>query len=146
MKHEKFVRPKWKFINPDRFCPTSPDKVCLSNLSSPTHIMNHLPESLRKQVPNAVLRKIDDMDEITQLGFAEEFSKNKKSPLLAFLLVGAGLHYAYLGRVWLTLLFIFTLGGIGIWWFIDIFRVFGMVRERNRSVAIQVLRDIQVLR
>jgi hypothetical protein len=108
--------------------------------------MNHLPESLRNQVPNAVLRKIDDMDEITQLGFAEEFSKNKKSPLLAFLLVGFGLHYAYLGRVWLTLLFIFTLGGIGIWWFIDIFRVFGMVRERNRSVAIQVLRDIQVLR
>ncbi len=108
--------------------------------------MNHLPASLRKQVPDAVLRKLDDMDESAQLGFSEEFSRNKKSALLAFLLVGAGLHYAYLGRVWLTLLFLFTMGGFGIWWLIDIFRVFGMVRDRNRSVAIQVLRDIQVLR
>lgn len=108
--------------------------------------MNHLPASFHKQVPDAVLRKLNDMDESAQLGFAEEFSRNKKSPLLAFLLVGAGLHYAYLGRVWLTLFFLFTMGGFGIWWLIDIFRVFGMVRDRNRSVAIQVLRDIQVLR
>lgn len=107
--------------------------------------MNYLPASLCKQVPDAVLRKIDNMDEAAQLGFAEEFSRNKKSSLVAFLLVGAGLHYAYLGRVWLTLLFLFTMGGFGIWWLIDIFRVFGLVRERNRSVAIQVLRDIQVL-
>ena len=108
--------------------------------------MNHLPASLRKQVPDAVLRKLEDMDESTQLGFIEEFSRNKKSVMIAFLLVGAGLHYAYLGRVWLTLLFLFTMGGFGIWWLIDIFRVFAMVRDRNRSVAIQVLRDIQVLR
>jgi hypothetical protein len=108
--------------------------------------MNHLPASLRKQVPDAVLRKLDDMDEAAQLGFAEEFTRNKKSPLVAFLLVGVGLHYAYLGRVWLTLLFLFTMGGFGIWGLLDIFRVSGFVRERNRSVAIQVLRDIQVLR
>ncbi len=108
--------------------------------------MNQLPTSLRKQIPDAVLRKLDDMDEAAQLGFVEEFSRNKKSSLLAFLLVGGGLHYAYLGRVWLTLFFICTMGGFGIWWIIDLFRVFGMVRERNRSVAIRVLRDIQVLR
>ena len=108
--------------------------------------MNNLSVSLSKQIPDAVLRKLEDMDEAAQLGFAEEFSRNKKSPLLAFLLVNLGLHYAYLGRVWLTLLFIITMGGFAIWWFLDIFRVFGMVRARNRSVAIQVLRDIQVLR
>jgi hypothetical protein len=108
--------------------------------------MNDLPASLRKQVPDAVLRKLDEMDESARLGFAEEFGRKKKSPLLAFLLVGAGLHYAYLGRVWLTLFFLLTMGGFGIWWLIDLFRVFGMVRERSRSVAIQVLRDIQVLR
>lgn len=108
--------------------------------------MNPLSTTLRKQIPDAVLRKLDEMDEAAQLGFAEEFSRAKKSPLLAFLLAGCGLHYAYLGRVWLTLLFLFTMGGFGLWWLIDIFRVFSMVRERNRSVAIQVLRDIQVLR
>ena len=108
--------------------------------------MNYLPTSLSKQVPNAILRKLEEMDETTQLGFAEEFNRNKKSSLVAFVLVGAGFHYAYLGRVWLTLLFLFTMGGFGIWWLIDIFRVFSLVRERNRSVALQVLRDIQILR
>ena len=107
--------------------------------------MNYLPPPLCKEIPDAVLRKLNEMDESAQMGFAEEFAKKKKSPLIAFLLVGAGLHYAYLGRIWLTLFFLFSMGGFGIWWLIDIFRVFGMVRERNRSVAIQVLRDIQVL-
>ena len=108
--------------------------------------MNHLPASLRNQVPESVQRKLEEMDEAAQLGFAEEFGRMKKSVPLAFLLVSAGMHYAYLGRVWLTLLFFLTFGGFGIWWFVDMFRVFGMVRDRNRSIAIQVLRDIQVLR
>ena len=108
--------------------------------------MNHLSASLRKQVPDAVLRKLEAMDESAQLGFAEEFSRKKKSPLLAFVLVNFGLHYAYIGRVWLSLFFIITFGGLGIWWFADLFRAPGMAREHNRSIGIQVLRDIQVLR
>ena len=107
--------------------------------------MNALPASLRKQVPDAVLRKLNGMDESAQLGFAEEFARKKKSPLFALLLVNGGLHYAYIGRFWLTLLFLFTFGGLGLWWFVDLFRACGMVREHNRSIAIQVLRDIQVL-
>ena len=107
--------------------------------------MIYLPQPLQSKIPDAVLRKLDSMDEATQWSFAEEFAKKRKSPFLAFLLLQVGLHYAYVGRIWLTLLFIVTLGGFGIWWFIGLFRVFGMVRDRNRSIAIQVLKDIQVL-
>jgi len=111
-----------------------------------TNTTTYLPVPLQKQIPNAVLRKLAGMDATAQLAFAEEFTRKKKSPALAFwLLLPFGMHYAYAGRVWLTLIFLFTMGGFGIWWFIDLFRVWGMVGEYNRSIAIQVLRDIQVL-
>lgn len=86
------------------------------------------------------------MDESTQLAFAEEFTRKKKSPALArWVLLPFGMHYAYTGRVLLTLVYLITFGGFGIWWLIDLFRVRGMVREYNRSIAIRVLSDIQVL-
>lgn len=108
--------------------------------------MTCLPAKLQKQIPEAILKKLGSMNEATQLAFAEEFSRKKKSPALAFwLLLPCGLHYAYAGRVWLTLIFLITFGGFGVWWFIDLFRVWGIVRERNRSIALQVLRDIQIL-
>ena len=107
--------------------------------------MSNLPEALQKQIPDAVLRKLSSMGEDACLSFDEEFAKKKKSPMLAWFLVSAGLHYAYIGRVWLTLAFIFTYGGLGVWWLIDLFRVKGMVRIHNRTIAIQVLKDIQVL-
>jgi hypothetical protein len=93
----------------------------------------------------AVLRKLEAMDECTQQAFAEEFARKKKSPVLGFFLTNIGMHYAYVGRVWLTLLFLISYGGFCIWWFIDLFRVTAMVKEYNRTIAIQVLRDIQIL-
>jgi len=108
--------------------------------------MMYLPEPIQKQIPDAVLRKLAGMDESAQLAFSEEFKRKKKSPALAFwLLLPCGMHYAYVGRVWLTLIFLISFGGFGLWWVIDMLRVCGMVREHNRSIAIQVLRDIQVL-
>jgi len=109
--------------------------------------MIYLPDSLQKQIPDAVLRKLEGMDETTQAAFAEEFQRKMKSPSLAFwLLLPFGMHYAYVGRVWLSFAFLFTFGGFFFWWFIDLFRTRGMVRGYNRALAIRVLRDIQVLR
>lgn len=107
--------------------------------------MMTISESLRKELPVAVLRKLETMDETTQQAFIEEFARKRKSPLLGFILTNVGMHYAYIGRVWLTLLFLVSYGGFCIWWLIDIFRVTGMVREYNRTIAIKVLRDIQIL-
>lgn len=108
--------------------------------------MNSLPEPIRSQIPESVQRKLSEMDESAQLAFGEEFLKRRKSPLVAFFLLNACFHYAYLGRVWLNVVFLLTCGGMFIWWIADFFRVWGMVREKNRSIAIEVLRDIQILR
>jgi predicted DNA-binding transcriptional regulator YafY len=93
------------------------------------------------------LKKLGTMDESAQLAFAEEFSRKKKSPALAFwLLLPCGLHYAYAGRVWLTLIFLITFGGFGVWWFLDLFRVWGIVRERMECSERTVRRCMDHLR
>lgn len=55
---------------------------------------------------------------------------------LFFFLIGA--HYAYLGRWGTQILFWFTLGGLGIWTFIDLFTMSGKVNRVNRNIFQQL--------
>ncbi len=109
--------------------------------------MIKIPNYLKKQIPEAVQRKLTTMDAITQEAFLAEFKKKTKSYDVAFLLLMAvpSFHYFYLGKPWLNIIFWGTIGGFGIWWLFDLFLVFGMVREYNKTVAISVLREIQIL-
>ena len=106
-----------------------------------------IPTNIRKEIPQAVLRKLETMDELTQEAFVSEFRKKKKSSTMASILMLAlpCFHYFYLGKVWLNLLFWATMGGFGLWWVMDVFRLGGMVREYNKSVDISVLKEIQFL-
>ena len=59
-----------------------------------------------------------------------------KSVGLAYVMwVLLGAHYAYLGRWGLQIAFWLTLGGLGIWAFIDLFRIPGLVADHNWDVA-----------
>ena len=109
--------------------------------------MTQILADIESQLPEAVVRKVAAMDELNQDAFVAEFNKKKKSPFWAFMLLMAipSFHYFYLGKVWLNLFFWGTVGGFGVWWFIDLFRTVGMVREYNKTVAITVLKDIQIL-
>ena len=54
---------------------------------------------------------------------------------LLLLFIGyLGAHRFYLGRTVSGLLMLFTLGGFFIWWFIDLFLVSGMIRQRRDEV------------
>jgi len=109
--------------------------------------MIELTESISRQIPEAVLRRLDSLDPLTQEAFLMEFQKKRKSGFVAFLLwcVFPAWHYFYVCKVWVNLLFWLTFGGFGIWWVIDLFRLTGLVREYNKIVAIAVLKDIQFL-
>ena len=121
-----------------------------AQLTAPT--TSSMPEAtdslkrIQKELPEAVFRKLETMEPLTQDAFTAEFNKKKKSPFMASVLgFFLGLHYAYVGRVWMTIVFWLTLGGLMIWWFVDLFRVTGLVREYNKSLALRVLADIRVL-
>ena len=109
--------------------------------------MSDIPSGISRQIPEAVLRRLDSLDQLTQKAFLTEFQKVKKSGFVAFLLwwVFPSWHYFYIGKVWVNLLFWITFGGIGFWWVIDMFRLSGLVREYNKTVAISVLKQIEFL-
>lgn len=51
--------------------------------------------------------------------------------LLWFFLGALAVHRFYLGRPLSAVLFILTLGGVGLWWLLDLFLIPGMVRTAN---------------
>ncbi len=111
--------------------------------------MSSLPPAIRQQLPPAVTQKVESMSPVNQAAFEDEFRRKRKSTGAAYTYwaLGAfcGLHYLYFGKKLLFVLFVCTMGGFLIWWMIDLFRIAGMVREHNKSVSLQVLREIQVL-
>ena len=56
--------------------------------------------------------------------------------LLFFFLFGT--HYAYLGKWGIQFLFWLTLGGIGIWWLIDLFTMSSKVNNHNAIIFHQI--------
>jgi TM2 domain-containing membrane protein YozV len=105
--------------------------------------------TIKSQIPEAVYQKVAGMEPVAQAGFVDEFNRKKKSVGVAYVFwaLGSilGLHYLYFGKALLFFLFLITFGGFMIWWLIDLFRVPGIIKNHNKSVALNVLRDIQVL-
>lgn len=62
--------------------------------------------------------------------------KSSGTAWILFLMFGA--HYAYVGRWGVQLLFWFTLGGLGLWWFISLFLVGKLVRDYNTKIYTQI--------
>lgn len=49
-----------------------------------------------------------------------------------------GCHYAYLGKWGIQILYWITLGGVGIWMLIDLFRMGSIVNKHNALIAQQI--------
>ena len=76
----------------------------------------------------------------------DEYSKRKKSPtklLLCWLCtLGLGGHRFYLGDYLKGFLMLITLGGIGIWSFLDMFWVSKAIMEKNQFVELTILKEL----
>lgn len=65
-------------------------------------------------------------------------SKVKSTGTAYLLWFFLGAHYAYLGKWGIQILYWITLGGIGIWAFIDLFTIPGKVNRRNAKLFQQI--------
>ena len=73
---------------------------------------------------------------------AKNLSGREKSLTKAYLLLLLGLHYAYLGRPWMTFLYIGTIGGCGFWFLLDLFRMPYLLDMYYIYLANKVFRQI----
>jgi len=106
----------------------------------------YIPESISDKLPSMVRVELSKLTPEKQSLFLEEFRRKKKNTGIAYLLwFIIGLHYIYLGKIGWQFFYWITLGGIGVWAFIDLFRIPGMVNNNNRDVAIDVIRDLKVI-
>jgi len=104
--------------------------------------------SIADNLPAMVKNELATLSAQKQQEFVEEYNRKKKSVALAYLLLFPFclcLHYGYLRKWGLQLIFWFTFLGFGIWWFIDLFRTYGMVQDYNKDVAIEVIRNLKAI-
>lgn len=103
--------------------------------------------SIADTLPSMVKTELAQMSEEKQAAFVEEYLRKKKSIGWAyfFLLVCLGIPYGYIGKWGMQFVYWFTGGGLLIWWLILIFRLPALVKDYNKDVALEVMRNLKVL-
>ena len=107
----------------------------------------YIPSSIADSLPSMVKNELARLSAQKQEEFVEEYKRKTKSLGLAylFLIIVFALHYGYLKKWGLQVVFWLTGGGFLVWGFIDLFRLPGLVREYNKDVAIDVLRNLKAI-
>lgn len=99
-----------------------------------------------KNLPLIVQDKLYSMSNSEQSSFKQEYERRSKSSVTAYVFwLFLGWHYAYLRKWGLQVLFLLSLGGFLIWWIIDLFRVASIVRNYNKDLAIEIMKDITLI-
>jgi TM2 domain-containing membrane protein YozV len=95
----------------------------------------------------SILQKQGLSSEDLQL-LSSEMNKKQKSSgttwLLWIFLGGLGGHRFYLGKTGSAVGMLLTFGGLGIWAFIDLFLINGMVKSTNEKIESEILEEIRI--
>jgi TM2 domain-containing membrane protein YozV len=98
-------------------------------------------------IPNEALvqKAMSKLDPEDKLIFEQSYARRAKSTGTAYVLwFLLGWHYAYLGQWGWQVLYWLTLGGVGVWALVDLFRIPGMVSSINKDVALRTLHDLRL--
>ncbi len=105
-----------------------------------------IPFPLSDNLPATVRSELDTLPAQRQDEFVEEYSRKAKSRGPAYLLwFLVGGHYLYLGKWGIQFVFWLTLGGLLIWWLVDLVRIPGMIRDYNKDMAVDVLKNLKAV-
>ena len=112
---------------------------------------NVIDEKTMEMLPATVRNQLAKMSEEQQEEFAEEFNRKfkAKSETVASLMAFMGLHYLYLNKLVMFIVFVCTFGGCGLWWLIDWIRSRKLAKEYNqekaKDISMDVLKEIKIL-
>lgn len=101
-----------------------------------------IPAKIASSLPRTVLEQLAYLMPEQRRAFLWRYRGQAKSPVAAFLFLLVGWHYLYLRRRALQVLFWLTLGGLCVWWVVDLARIRRLVQEHNKKVAAGVMRAL----
>lgn len=103
-------------------------------------------QSILETLPTMAKAELPTLSEEKQHAFVDEYKRKKKSTGLAyfFLILCLGMPYGYLGKWGLQIVYWLTGFDFAIWFIILLFKLSGMVKDYNKDVAIEVMRNIVV--
>lgn len=103
----------------------------------------YISSSFTDSLPSMVKNELVKMPKQKQEEFVEEYNRKAKSLGIAYLLliIVFATHYGYLEKWGLQVVFWVTGGGFFIWWFIDLFRLPGLVKNYNKDIATDIMRN-----
>jgi hypothetical protein len=105
-----------------------------------------VPDDIRSFLHPTALETLRKLGPVHQESFVREFRRRAKKMSLAYLWwVLLGSHYAYMGKWPTQFLFWVTSGGLLVWWLVDAFRIPGLVRDLNSTIAQDLVRDIAIM-
>lgn len=95
----------------------------------------YISSSVSNNLPSMIRNELSKMSAQKQEEFVEEYKRKAKSVGISylFILLIFGMHYGYLKNWGLQLVYWITLGGFGIWFIIDLFRLPGLVKDYNKD-------------
>lgn len=103
-------------------------------------------QSIARDLPIMVKEPLSKLPTDKQSVFAEEYKKRSKSKgLMIVLAILFPIQLFLLGKTGLGIAYWVTGGGMGIWWFIEIFLTSKRVSDYNGDIGIAVLRDMKMM-
>jgi len=107
----------------------------------------YISASVTDSLPSMVKNELAKMPAQKQEEFVEEYKRKAKSLVVAylFLIIVLAMHYGYLRKWGLQVVFWLTGGGFLIWWFIDLFRLPGLVKNYNKDIATDTFRNLKAM-
>ena len=91
-------------------------------------------------VPSTVKAALGKLDPAQQKAYKRDYGRRRKSTLVAYIAwLLLGWHYLYMGKVGMQFAFWFTFCFLVVGWFIDFFRIPGMVSRHNEDLARELM-------
>lgn len=99
-----------------------------------------------KQLPSSVKNALGRMPSEQQAVFEEEYVRKRRNAVLLLILsIFFPIHFFMENRIGLGIVYWLTLGGFGIWWFIEILTVWGRTSRYNEDAATALIRDMKIM-
>ena len=107
----------------------------------------YIPASIADDLPSMVKNELAKMSPQKQSEFVEEFERKSKSLGIGylFLVIVLAMHYGYLRKWGLQIVFWLTGGGFAVWWIIDLFRLPALVKNYNKDIATDIMRNLKAI-